>query len=429
MNWARLLGLEKPNVKSLARSGDVDGLIEAARYREVVRRVDGRVSDAGAPVREAAILALHEKAGDRAGETLTRALRDPADRVRCAAVLALYERGEAEPLAEAAGLLRDEDGQALATAFRALLELQQPGSTLKLAQVIVYREDERPLSEVDASFLRALVEVEGPQAGSAVVELAIRALHDDREDVSERAEDVLELLAPESVDALMVELRAGAAPERAAAVLGRMKDARALDALVAALRHRDPRVRAEACTALGELRDPAASEPLLAATRDSEHLVRAAAGAALDRIGTAAVAVSVASLLRPLLEVSPAELMQALATDDAPLLETNGSGAQDGANGTMLRRVARFIDRIEDKRDRTPARSSRPHVKPGKAIAPHVIQRRVVSTHTNGSRAISFPAETGNGDGAPMIARISLPRPASPAKSSATRPPGKAPKR
>jgi hypothetical protein len=344
-------------------------------------------------------------------------------------VLALYERGEAEPLAEAAGLLRDEDGQALATAFRALLELRKPGSTHKLVQVMVFREDERPVSEVDASLLRALLEAEGPEAGPAVVRLVISALRDEREDVSERAEDVLELLAPDSVDALMVELKAGAAPERAAAVLGRIKDARALDSLVAALRHRDPRVRAESCTALGELRDPAASEPLLGATRDSEHLVRAAAGAALDRIGTAAVAVSVASLLRPLLEVSPAELMQALATDDAPLLETNGSGAQDGANGTMLRRVARFIDRIEDKRDRTPPRSSRPHVKPGKAIAPHVIQRHVVSTHTNGSRAISFPHETGNGDGAPMIATISLPRPASPAKSSATRPPGEAPKR
>lgn len=367
MNWGRLFGIEKPNVKSLARSGDVDGLIQATRYREVVRRVDGRVSDAGASVREAAILALHETAGDRAGETLARALRDPADRVRCAAVLALYERGEAEPLAEAAGLLRDEDGQALATAFRALLELRKPGSTHKLVQVLVYREDERPVSEVDASLLRALLEAEGPEAGPAVVRLVISALRDEREDVSERAEDVLELLAPDSVDALMVELKAGAAPERAAAVLGRIKDARALDSLVAALRHRDPRVRAESCTALGELRDPAASEPLLGATRDSEHLVRAAAGAALDRIGTAAVAVSVASLLRPLLEVRPGELMQAFATDDVPLLEANGAEEEDGVHATMLRRVARFIDRVEDARIGTPARE--PHSRASRRTA------------------------------------------------------------
>lgn len=429
MNWARLFGLEKPNVKSLARSGDVDGLIEAARYREVVRRVDGRVSDAGAAVREAAILALHEKAGDRAGETLIRALRDPADRVRCAAVLALYERGEAQPLAEAAGLLRDEDGQALATAFRALLELREPDSTRKLARVIVYREDERPVSEVDASFLRALLEAEGSQAAPGVIGLAISALHDEREDVSERAEDVLELLAPESVDALMAELKADAAPERAAAVLGRIKDARALDSLVAALRHGDPRVRAESCTALGELRDPAASEPLLAATRDSEHLVRAAAGAALDRIGTAAVAVSVASLLRPLLEVAPGELMQALATDDAPLLETNGSGANDGVHATTLRRLARFIDRIEDRRVKTPGRTPHTHVAPGKEIVPHVIQGRAVSTHTSGARAISFPREPRNGDSPPMVARISLPWPAGSAKSSASSSAGEAPER
>ena len=42
-------------------------------------------------------------------------------------------------------------------------------------------------------------------------------------------------------------------------------------------------------------------EPLLEATRDPDHDVRVLAGAALDRMGTAAIALSVAALLRPIL--------------------------------------------------------------------------------------------------------------------------------
>ena len=206
VNWARLFGFNKPNVKALARDGDIDGLVEAAHYREVVRRVDGRVSDAGAAVREAAILALRETEGDRAAQTLVGALGDPADRVRCAAIMALYERGDDDSLALAAAHLRGEDGQALATAFRALLELQKPGSTHKLVSAIVHREDERPMSEVDASIVRELLDAEGAGAGE-VVDLLISALGDPREDVAERAEDLLELLAPESVEPLVLELR------------------------------------------------------------------------------------------------------------------------------------------------------------------------------------------------------------------------------
>ena len=417
MNWARVFGLDKPNVKALARDGDIDGLVEAAHYREVVRRVDGRISDAGASIREAAILALRDTEGQRAGETLVGALGDPADRVRCAAIMALYELGDDDSLALAAAHLRDEDGQALSTAFRALLELQKPGSTHKLVSAIVHREDERPMSEVDASIVREMLDAEGAGAGE-VVDLLISALGDPREDVAERAEDLLELLAPDSVEPLVLELSRGLAPERAASVLGRIKDARALEALVTALRHPDAQVRMESCVALGELRDPAASEPLLVATRDPEHLVRAGAGAALDRIGTAAIAVSVASLLRPLLEKAPAELVRALEADDPPLLEgkANGSG-EDGDNGfhsTLLRRFARFIDRIEDARAGTPA--------PPHAGRPDHVTGRAISTHSGGGRAISFPRQLSNGHATPTRGKAAIPWPSSNGKSSASHP-------
>jgi HEAT repeat protein len=418
VNLARLFGLDKPNVKALARDGDAEGLIEAARYREVVRRVDGRISDAGASTREAAILALKDTADDRAGETLVRALGDPADRVRCAAILALYERRDDDALALAAAHLREEDGQALETAFRALLELEKPGSTHKLVSAIVHRDDERPVTETDASILRELLDAEGADARREVVDLLISTLGDTREDVAERSEDLLELLAPDSVASLVMELDSGLAPERAASVLGRIKDARALEPLVAALRHPDAQVRKESCVALGELRDPAASEPLLVATRDPEHLVRAGAGAALDRIGTAAIAVSVASLLRPLLEKAPAELVQALEADDPPLLEANGNGHGETENGfhtTLLRRFARFIDRIEN------ARSGAPHVEP-----PEHVTQRAISTHATGARVISLPRELGNGHATPTRGKAAIPWPSSVGKSSASLPDPKA---
>jgi HEAT repeat protein len=350
MRWGRLFGVGKPNVKSLAKDGDVEGLIRAAGYRDVVRRVDGRASDAGVPIREAAVVALARIGGDRADETLMRALADPQDRVRCAAIAALYERGDVASLALAAAHLREDDGQALPAAFRALIELHKPGSTMRLVLAIVHREDERPISETDAAILRALREAEGPGSERDVIEMLVSALHDHREDVAERAEDLLELLAPESVDTLIRELNLGLAPERAAAVLGRLKDARALESLVNGLRSHSPQVRAECCLALGELRDPAASEPLLAATRDPEHVVRSAAGAALDRIGTAAIAVGVAALLRPLLETGPAGSRQALAAHTVAALQTETNGSGDAEASTLLRRLARFIDRVEDSR-------------------------------------------------------------------------------
>ena len=238
-----------------------------------------------------------------------------------------YERGEAEPLAEAAGLLRDEDGQALATAFRALLELPQAGQHAQARPGDRVPGGRAPgqrggrLVPARARWRRRARRQAPPWS-----RLVISALRDEREDVSERAEDVLELLAPDSVDALDGRAegrrRAGTRRGGARADQGRTR-ARLAGGGTPASRSAECAPRAARRSGSSATRrHPSRSS---AATRDSEHLVRAAAGAALDRIGTAAVAVSVASLLRPLLEVTPAELMQALATDDVPLLETNGS--------------------------------------------------------------------------------------------------------
>ena len=320
----RFFERRRPNVKALAKSGKVDDLVEASQYRDMLTTREGAQLDAGAPIREEAVIALgdafEENGGEAILERLAQALDDPVDRVRCTAVMTLHRVGQAGPLAEGVARLPVDEGQARATAVRALLALRAPGSSAQLASALLQRADELALGAADAQLVLTLVEEEGdPHAARAVIDLAVAGLSSDRSVVVFRAEELLERLAPASLDVLVDELGKGRASHRAAAVLGRMKDSRALEPLVAALGHPDPRVRSESCAALGELRDPAAAEPLLLATRDPEYEVRARAGTALDSLGTAAIAVSVATLLRPLIASSTPEPY-------ALPLPTNGNG-------------------------------------------------------------------------------------------------------
>jgi HEAT repeat protein len=302
----RFFERRKPNVKSLARAGKVEGLVEASQYRELLPGSDGFQLDVGAPIRAEAILALGEATHDGDREAivrhLTQALTDPVDRVRCAAVMALYRLEEPGPLAEAVAKLSSDKGQARVMAIRALLALRAPGSSARLAATLLHRDDELALGET-TEVVATLIDEEGtPDASRAVIELAIAALGHERSAVAFRAQELLERVGPASLDLLVEELRKRNASWRAAAVLGKMKDSRALEPLVAALEHPDPRMRSQSCVALGELRDPAAAEALLAATQDSEYEVRTRAGEALDRLGTAAIVVSIATLLRPLIQ-------------------------------------------------------------------------------------------------------------------------------
>jgi HEAT repeat protein len=323
---------KQPNVKSLRRKGDVDGLIKAATYTELVPRGEGTPADVGAPIREGALLALREVALERAGDTFATALGDASDRVRCAAVLALYERGDSDLLAEAVARLPATAGSAREMAVRALFELHKPGSSRRLADALVHRHDVLPLSEEDEALLLALLRAEDrPDAVEEVVQLLISALAHADEVVSERASALLVRLGAASTDALVRELAGGAVPDRAATVLGDIKDPRALQPLVAALSHPDPRVRSQSCFALGVLRDPAAIEPLLQATRDPEHDVRVLAASALDGMGTAALAASVAALLRPMLSdsVDQGSVVRLLGSAGA-LPAREDRAAQDG---------------------------------------------------------------------------------------------------
>jgi HEAT repeat protein len=292
----------KPNVKTLVRRGDEDALVAAAGFQDLVPGPDGGTFDRGAQIREEAILALGALGPECGADAVRAAVYDPSERVRLSAIQVLYSREEAVALAAALAWLPRKPGHSRGLAMRALAELRRPDSAPALVSALLHARGEHTVGDDDVRLLTLLLEAdEGFDVAQDVVDALLTALADEDDVVCERGEDLLVLTAAVSIESVIAELEAGAAPDRAAAVLGRIRDTRALEPLMEALRHRDARVRAESATALGELRDPAAVEALIHATRDSDHHVRARAGSALDELGMVALVVGVATLVRPML--------------------------------------------------------------------------------------------------------------------------------
>jgi HEAT repeat protein len=182
-----------------------------------------------------------------------------------------------------------------------------------------------------------------------VVQELLTALSDDRDEVVERAEELLLRLAPASVQGVIAELEGGRSPERAAGLLGRIGDTRALPPLIEALDHRDISVRVQAASALGDLRDPAAVEPLLRATRDHNLDVRAEAGQALDALGTAAVVIGMSAMVRPLISEAVVSAVQAQAQVGREG-DTASGGDAEAERPVGLLGVGGFQDALKEAR-------------------------------------------------------------------------------
>lgn len=320
----------KPNVKALARGRDEAALVAAAGYQDIVPTADGGTVDRGVEIRQQAILALGSLGPDVGTQAVLAAVGDHSDEVRVAAIRVLYARREAESLAAALAWLPRARGNSRRLAMTALAELRRPDSAPALTAALLHVQGEDPVGEDDVRVLTMLLGAdEGSDASDAVVEQLLTALADECDTVAERAEELLALIAPVSIAGVIAELKAGAAPHRAAAALARMKDTRALEPLMEALLHRDARVRAESATALGELRDPAAVEALIHATRDCDHRVRARAGSALDQLGMVALVVGVSTLVRP-------AILDAMSGVGSRPALPGPEQAPDAVNGTRL---------------------------------------------------------------------------------------------
>src|SRR5437867_7458212 len=91
---------------------------------------------------------------------------------------------------------------------------------------------------------------------------------------------------------------------RAAEKLGASRDPRAVDALVKALKDKDPNVRVAVAGALGKIGDPKTGAPLLEALKDHDHSVRRAVVEALGMVRDENVDQKVIDRLLPMLKDS-----------------------------------------------------------------------------------------------------------------------------
>jgi HEAT repeat protein len=305
-----------PNIQALFDQEDVQALSEAVRFQDRRRDHQGHADDRGSPVRREAVLALGRLGVEAGNGAVAAALEDPVDSVRTAAVEVLSERGEVTELSKALHWLPGGRGTSRRLAAQAVLEQRTPESAGIAAAALVRAPGEGPLSDADNDFIHALAEPAGRRKPvNGVVRELLSALADEREAVADRAEELLVKLAPASTRAVVRELRTGASPERAIAVLSGIGDSTAVLGLIEGLERDNVDLRIQAAAALGWLRHLDAVEPLLRATRDQHPDVRAEATQALDRMGTAAVIVGTSAQLRP---VIAAAVRTASATPTPP---------------------------------------------------------------------------------------------------------------
>jgi HEAT repeat protein len=310
----------KPNIEALLHREDLEGLVDATSYREPVQTSSEGMRDLGIPVRTGAILALGELGRDVGREAVESGLRDRADAVRCAAVRVLEAREESDVLIRALRWLPADVGNSRDLAMRAVLRLPGTDRAAALGDALICGEDEELLIEEDVLRIEALLDKGGAEAEDELIQVLVSALADERGIVADRAGELLLRLAPASTPAVVNELGTGPAAAEAAYVLGKIADPETRDALVGALGHNDPAVRAEGAAALGQLQDPAAAEPLMRAAQDPDYRVRNQANLALDRLGAVGVIVTLAAVLEPMIE----KAVRSRATRESHPRQSNG---------------------------------------------------------------------------------------------------------
>lgn len=196
---------------------------------------------------------------------------DRARRLEAVAELRALPAGQALDLLGVA--LADEDAEVATAAARALASFRS-------------RE---ALERLERAIRNVLFALAAPPTGDSDrrQERRIADLVDALEEFGPAAADLL-IRVLENRDAQLASGRsfpgAGGA-NRAAALLGQMRFARAESALLARLKDPDASVRLQCATALGELRARAALAPLTATLADSQDIVREAAAEALGRLG------------------------------------------------------------------------------------------------------------------------------------------------
>jgi len=288
------------------------GRIKAPRFAEALVAA---LKDEAWQVREAAILALECLKDQRAIEPLKTIADDKAEKpwVRARAVSALAKLGVAAGGATAADAVRDPDPGVRRAAVWALRTSEAPAATRMLVEALSDKD-----LKVKETALEALRERRDPAAGPALVALVtnkgedpflrglaaqalaasdgalalrtLTAVVETGDPATVRAAALWPLVRLGSTEALMPvndALRRDLSPEvrgRAAELLGRVRTADTLDALMDAVQDRDGEVRWRAVKALGERCEARSVPCLVKALKDESGNVRFSAAYALSRI-------------------------------------------------------------------------------------------------------------------------------------------------
>jgi len=226
----------------------VFGAIEGWQFMSVSTQLD-KLKDTNADVRQKAAEALGQSKSSRAVEPLIAALNDPDPNVQ-------------------------------GSAAKALGEIKDPRALQPLVDALKHSKDEKAVCEALGSL------------GPVAIEPLITALKD--KGLGFEAESGLAKIGPPAVEALIAAYDNKDYGVRFYAIraLGEIKDPRAVDLLITALKYKDKdpsgydyEIREEAARALGEIKDPRADQPLIASLKDSDIRVVRAAGDALGKIG------------------------------------------------------------------------------------------------------------------------------------------------
>jgi HEAT repeat protein len=214
------------------------------------------------------------------------------------------------------------------------------------------RQLKDPNSGVRRNAADALGEIKDPRA----VEPLIAALKDrDDYDLRQSVTSALRAIGTPAVEPLIAALKG---PDDshvrgyAANALGIVQDPSAVEPLIAALKDTDSGVRSVAAWALGRIKDPRAVGPLIAALKDSnEHVRESAAEALAFDIGTPAVTPLIAALKDSDAQVRDYGVWALGRIKDHRAVEPLIAALTD-ANSDVRRNAAVSLGLIEDARAR-----------------------------------------------------------------------------
>jgi len=218
-------------------------------------------------------------------EPLCGALRDKSAEVREKAALALGEIKDPRAVEPLSIALRDSEYVVKVLAAKALGEIGKPAVEVLIAALT------DPSSDVRMNAAQALGEINDERA----IDPLRAAMNDSDLSVGRHASTAfgkIGKLAPEKLPGNLTEDLKSQDPAKRAEVvrvLGDMKDRRAVESLIAALKDESWQVRRNAAMALGEIKDPRAVEPLVAALRDDVVEVRESVPFGLAKIGEPAL--------------------------------------------------------------------------------------------------------------------------------------------